>query len=149
MKRDSFVFYRSFIDAMKGLTDKQIASCMRALMAYALDGEEVDGDGVVRLFMALVKPQIDANNKRYENGSKGGRKPKGNQSETKSKPNNNQTETKLKPNVNVNVNDNVNVNVNKYKKRKALPVYMLTNSKDIIASEEQIEEVEEKLHKVS
>lgn len=58
----------------------------------------------------LVKPQIDTNNKKYINGTKGGR-PK-----TENKPNDNQTETNTKPietkqEPNVNVNENVNVNV--------------------------------------
>jgi hypothetical protein len=61
-----------------------------------------------------MKPQIDVNNKRFENGKKGGRpkredEPTGNQKETKEKPSNNQSETKVKPNV----NDNANVNDNK------------------------------------
>ena len=59
--------------------------------------------------LELCKPQIDANNRRFENGKKGGRR---NQTETKTEPKQNQTETKTEPNVNVNVNDNVNVNVN-------------------------------------
>ena len=56
--------------------------------------------------LALVKPQIDKNNKRYENSLKGGRKSTDNQIETKPEPNANQVETKPKPNDNVNVNDN-------------------------------------------
>ena len=56
------------------------------------------------LFNAL-KPQIDANNRKFENGKKGGR-PKGNQSITKPKPNNNQSITNPKPNENVNENVN-------------------------------------------
>ena len=68
----------------------------------------------------LIRPQVDANNKKYENGKKGGRPANSaddkNQDETKPKPNDNQSETKPKRNVNdndnVNVNDNVNENVN-------------------------------------
>ena len=160
MKRDSFIFYRSFANALSGLTDKQISSCMRALMAYALDGEEVKCDGVVKMFMELVRPQIDANNRRYENGSKGGRKPNQNQNETKTKPNNNQTvtkpkpkrnqkQTKSKPNVNVNDNVNVNVNVNKYKRRMPVPMYMINDTKDVSASDADINQVQEQLKKAS
>lgn len=84
------------------------ADCLMALANYALNGNEPDLTPEVRMFFTLVKPQLDANNKRYENGCKGGR-PK-NQTITKPKPKHNQTETKPKPNDNdnVNVNDNIN-----------------------------------------
>lgn len=119
MKRESFVFYRSFAEAVKNMDKETKADFLDALCAYALDGEEVDCEGIVAAFMSLVKPQIDANNQRYENGKRGGRpknqekteeEPNENQTETKTKPNKNQTKTKTEPNVNVNVNDNVNEN---------------------------------------
>ena len=77
-----------------------------ALTLYALDGIEPELTGGALGIFKLIKPQIDANNRRFENGQKGGR-PK-NQTITKIKPKDNQTETKVEPNVNVNVNDNVN-----------------------------------------
>jgi len=64
--------------------------------------------GISKAVFLLIKPQLDANIRRFENGSKGGR-PK-----TKTKPKRNQNETKTKPNKNNNVNDNVNVNDNQY-----------------------------------
>lgn len=104
--RDSFVFYRSFYDSIKLLPKKYQFAFVQALCEYALNDvlpESLPG-GSMALFNAL-KPQVDANNRRYENGKKGGR-PKQNQSETKPKPNDNQTITKPKPNENVNVNVN-------------------------------------------
>lgn len=80
-----------------------------ALCNYALNDVEPELTGAPSAMFKLLKPQVDANNRRYENGKKGGR-PKGNQTETKTKPNNNQTKTKTKPNVNVNVNVNGNGN---------------------------------------
>ena len=77
-----------------------------ALTQYALNGIETELKGSALGIFKLIKPQIDANNRRFENGQKGGR-PK-NLNETKQKPKSNQKETKVKPNVNVNVNDNVN-----------------------------------------
>ena len=108
MERDSFVFYRSFEECISELDPDVQIECYKAIVHYALDGIEPDADGVVMAMFRAFKPQIDANNKRYENGKRGGR-PKVNQTETNIKPKDNQTETKLKPNVNVNVNDNVNV----------------------------------------
>lgn len=104
--RDSFVFYNSFYEAIQTLNDEDAGACVKALANYALNGKmPEDQKPMVMMFFTLVKPQVDANNQKYENGLKGGR-PK-NQTETKTKPNDNQTETKVKPNV----NDNVNVNV--------------------------------------
>ena len=93
----------------------------RAVLTYALRGVETAKQGAMtKLIMAMVRPVIDANNKRYENGCKGGRpkaeKPNHNQNETKTKPNHNQNETtsqvRLCDNDNDNVNENVNVNDN-------------------------------------
>ena len=82
-----------------------------ALCNYALNDVEPELTGAPSAMFKLLKPQVDANNRRYENGKKGGR-PKQNQTETKPKPNNNQNRTKVKPNVNENVNVNVNGNGN-------------------------------------
>ena len=110
--RDSFVFYRSFYEAIKLLPKKYQHICFQQLCEYALNDKPLEGlPGTVEAILKSFKPQVDANNRRYENGLKGGR-PKGNQNETKQKPKHNQTETKPKRNDNDNVNDNVNVNVN-------------------------------------
>lgn len=72
MKRDSFCFYRSFYDAIKALPKKHQAQAIDAVLAYGLDGiEPTDADGVIQAIFALIRPQIDANNKRYINGRKG------------------------------------------------------------------------------
>lgn len=117
--RDSFVFYRSFYDAIKDLPRDVQGEIYTAIMEYSLYGKETENlKPIARSVFTLMKPQIDVNNKRFENGKKGGRpksgnEPDGNQEETKEKPSNNQSETKSKPNVNDNVNDNVNANENK------------------------------------
>lgn len=111
--RESFVFYRSFYDAIKDLPRDVQGEIYTAIMEYSLYGKETENlKPIARSVFTLMKPQIDVNNKRFENGKRGGRpksedKPKGNQNETKEKPKNNQNETKDEPNVNV--NDNVNV----------------------------------------
>lgn len=119
--RDSMVFYRSFSEALDHLPSEQYKEAMHAILHYAFDGTIPDCEGIAYAIYIMAKPQIDANNRKYENGKKGGRPSK--QTETKEKPNNNQSKTKenptetkpkpqkenAKPNVYVNVNDNVNV----------------------------------------
>lgn len=112
MKRDSFVFYRSFFEAIEKLKKNDKLTVYSHLCRYAL-GEEVDElDGVPGAIFDLIKPQIDANFQRYENGTKGGKYGKlGGRPKTPKEPQENPKQT---PNVNVNenVNDNENVNVN-------------------------------------
>ena len=106
MERNSCIFYKSFYDSIKELDPKDQVQIYNAIFKYQFDNELVDLKGVCKSIFTLVIPQLEANNKRYENGTKGGR-PK-----TKTKPNENQKETKVKPNENVNENDNVNNNDN-------------------------------------
>ena len=95
--RDGFVFYRSFREAIRELPEEERLKCYEVILDYALDEVVPNEVGISSAIFKLIKPQIDANNKRYENGKKGGR---GNQTETKPKPKQNQTETKPKPNAN-------------------------------------------------
>lgn len=105
--RDSFIFYRSFFESFDGLSKKDKLILFDAICNYALNDIEQELTGVPLSMFKLLKPQLDANIRRYENGCKGGRPKK-----TETKPNNNQTETKPKPNYNVNPNPNVNGNHN-------------------------------------
>ena len=107
--RDSVVFYRSFYEAVKNLPPEEFKESMQAILNYSFDGKPPDTQGsIAHTVFTLVKPQIDANNQRYENGKKGGKKPNPNRDGTKPEPNRNQDGTKPEPNVNVNVNVNVN-----------------------------------------
>lgn len=106
MDKNSFVFYRSFYEAIKKLKKSDQLTLYSHICEYALGENVGEISGVPAAIFDLIKPQIDANLRRYENGLKGGR-PK-----TEPKPNNNLTATKPKRNVNVNVNENVNVNDN-------------------------------------
>ena len=94
--RDGFVFYRSFFESFEDLSKKDKLILFDALCNYALNDIEPELSGTTAAIFKLLKPQVDANNRRYENGKKGGR-PKGNQTETKTKPNDNQTITKTEP----------------------------------------------------
>ena len=103
--RDSIVFYRSFYEAIKEIPLEEQGVVYNAIYGYALDGIEPELNGIAKEIFILVKPKIDANNNRYENGKKGG-KPKANQNETKTEPKPNQDVTETEPNENVNVNEN-------------------------------------------
>lgn len=73
-ERESAIFYRSFYEAIK-LQPKEIqADLYNALLEYTFTGELPESDNLmVQGFFILMKPQIDANNKKYEDGRKGGR----------------------------------------------------------------------------
>lgn len=105
MQKDSIIIYRSFYEAIKDLPKELQADAWQSIFEYGLNDNQQELTGIVSTVFKLIKPQLDANKKRFENGQKGGR-PK-----TETKPNHNQTKTKHKPNKNV--NDNVNVNLNK------------------------------------
>ena len=94
--RDSIILYRSLREATKMLDLETRAKVYDAVMDYAFDGTEPNETGVVMAMFLMMKPIIDANNQRYENGCKGGR-PK-NQIKTEIKPKENQNETKAEPN---------------------------------------------------
>lgn len=95
--RDNFIFYRSFYESAKTLKKSQRLDFYEAIFELALNGENKALSGVAQGMFALVQPQIEANNKRYQNGCKP--KAKHKQNASKSGANNND-------NVNENVNDN-------------------------------------------
>lgn len=71
MEREGFVFYRSFYDAIKNMEDAVCASCFRALCEYGLNGNDAVDDPIAAAILTMAKPNIDKNNKKYENGKKG------------------------------------------------------------------------------
>ena len=119
MTRDHFIFYRSFYEAINKLPPENQLQVYKTVMEYALNGEILEVDAVTSALFTVIRPQIDANNKRYENGCKGaaygkkGGAPKGNQNARKITPNQpqNNGKTTRNDNVNGNVNKNANDNV--------------------------------------
>lgn len=110
--RESVVFYQSFYEAVKDLPPEDFKKSVCAIMDYGLYEIPPETTGIEKSMYIMAKPQIDANNRRYENSKRGGRKPNSNQTENKVEPNNNQTETKDLPKEKVKekVKDNVKVN---------------------------------------
>jgi hypothetical protein len=102
--RDSFVFYRSFQRSIQHLEASEQLEVYHAIIAYALDQVEPELTRYSQAVWEAIKPQIAANQRKYEAGLRGG-KPKANQDLTIPEPS---------PNLmyNVNENDNVNEKVN-------------------------------------
>ena len=71
---EGFVFYRSFYEAIKSMPDREAKSMLCMICEYALNEKEPDeGAGLTeKAIFALIKPQIDANNRRKRNGRMGG-----------------------------------------------------------------------------
>lgn len=108
--KDSFIFYRSFYESLKGLPDESRLRLYDNICEMALNENDIDGlKGFEINIFTLIRPQILANNQRYENGKKGGRPKKKTNGSNNKKTIGYENE---KPNVNVNENNNVNVNKN-------------------------------------
>ena len=113
--RDSMIFYRSFYESLSGMSSLTKAEVYDAIFIYGLDFQEPTfTDEIARSFFVLIKPQIDANIKRYNNGNK----PKVKQDKSKTEAKDKQTISKIE--ANKNVNDNVNVNKNNNKNNNTL-----------------------------
>ena len=116
--KNSFVFYDSFLSAMKHLGDAEFRECVLKIRDYALEGvDEESSSPMVNVIMAMAKPNLDSAKRRYmasvENGKKGaeygklGGAPKGNQNARK----NNPQSTPKRP-LDVDVNEDVEEDVN-------------------------------------
>ena len=53
MERESFIFYRSFYDSIKGLGDAEFAECMRFLCEYGLNGAEQTGGTLAEVVLKM------------------------------------------------------------------------------------------------
>jgi hypothetical protein len=125
---------------MSELPPEQYKHLMQAIADYSLDGKEAELKGMERAIFILIKPQLDANESRYQNSKKGGRKrheepskelpkeelkepalPSEREEETKEEPNTNQTNTEALPNVSV--SDSVNVSANENDNVSGKPVF--------------------------
>ena len=113
----SFVMYESFVQAAKELGEELGNKFIMAVCDYGLYGQEPEETTLRSLFI-LIKPLIDAAQKRrkqnIENGKKGGEfgklggARKGNQNARK-QPQNNPKTTPKQP---LNINDNINIDGN-------------------------------------
>lgn len=112
--RDSTIFYRSFYEAIKDLPAENQAEVYSAIFEYSLNFNEVELSGLSKTIFTLIKPQLEANIKRYLSGttpkqkqvkSETEAKPKRKVSEPQANHKRNRSETEANVNVNVNVNE--------------------------------------------
>ena len=66
MSRESMVFYRSFVEGIAELDEKDQLEAFWNILNYALDGREPEGKGAAKAIFKMAKPQIDKNNQKYE-----------------------------------------------------------------------------------
>ncbi len=71
MQRESFVFYRSFFEAIESLPKSKQLEVYRAIAQFALDGKEPQISGISQAIFSMARPTIEKNQKKYENGCKG------------------------------------------------------------------------------
>lgn len=160
-EKESFVFYRSFYEAIKNLDEKDQLGLYNAICEYSLEGKLTSElEGVIRAMFTLIKPNIDSTNAKYkasvENGKKGGR-PKKNSDNKKDKknlgkPNNNPKENKGKAKVNLNVDVDVDVDVNEdvndnEDKKESIKKKTLGEFKKVKLTEDEINKLKEEYPK--
>jgi len=81
--RNSFVFFKSFREACKRLPNKQRLAFYDAVCDFALYEEEPQTlTGAAELIFISIRQHIEANNRKFENGKKGGRPKKETTEET-------------------------------------------------------------------
>lgn len=126
--RDSSIFYRSFYEAIKELPDLNKLEVYTAIFEYSFNFNEIELNGLSKTIFTLIKPQLEANKKRFENGTK----PKKSKIEAKQKQNRSKIEANN--NVNNNVNDNDNENIN-YKLGKNKNIFLSDNEYNKLCEE--------------
>lgn len=164
---ESFVFYKSFMDAVQDLPPEVRCEAYEAIMTYSFTGEEPEMSQIAKIVFRMAKPQLDANKDRRKNAKKGGEakrdKAKAEQKTSTADTAENDsaygTQDVLPmaekdsaygtqdavPNVNVNVNENVNDNGNVNENVKGKSKEKTKKEKDALAERSFSEPVKDAL----
>ena len=123
-ERTAFTFYRTFCEGVKTLPENEQLEFLWAVIDLALDNREPNENAfsaLGRIFWRMIKPNIMADRRKFENGCKGGKyghlggapseKMKGNQNARKHPKTNPKTNPNVDVDVDVDVDDDVNVEV--------------------------------------
>lgn len=93
---EGVVFLPSYHEAIRDLPDEERLQAYDAIVRYGLYGEITEMTPVMKALFSLIKPNIDASQRRYraakENGGKGGRPTKNQTENQKQNQKQNQTE---------------------------------------------------------
>jgi hypothetical protein len=106
--RDSMIIYRSFFEAIKELPKDVQSDVWNAVFEYGMNFTEVELSGLSKSIFTLIKPNLQANIEKFNNGKKAKQKQTISKPEAKDK----QTRSKRQANANVDKDVNVDVNVN-------------------------------------
>jgi hypothetical protein len=104
-ERETMIVYRSFFESLKGCQKEVQADVWNAIFEMGFNQKEVELEGLSKTLWLLIKPQIEANLKRFLNGSKP--KQKQNVSEIEAKPKQERSETEANNNNNNNNNNTI------------------------------------------
>ena len=113
--RDSCIFYRSFYEAITNLPKENQLNLFVAIFELSLNRTEIELEGIEKTIFMLIRPQIEANIKRFNNGNTDKKhsqkepKPKQNRSKTEAKPKQNESKSEANNNNNNNNNNNEGV----------------------------------------
>ena len=119
MKRDTFIFYRSFWEAINELPENEQLPMIKAICAYALDGNEPKFKGMAKVIWTLIRPLLYKGWVKYLNGCKGGEHgikggaPKGNKNASRTTPKQPRNNPETTPYINKDINKDINLDINK------------------------------------
>lgn len=124
--REGFIFYRSFYEAINDLPEQEQFTLYKAIADFSFTLQEPKLEGVCSTIFKLIKPQVEANNRKYINGKKGAKKKqkeskkeaKGKQKESNSKA---KEKEKEKDKKNINKKKKSNVFLFEFLKQQGLP----------------------------
>ncbi|SQA92501.1 DUF6291 domain-containing protein [Capnocytophaga ochracea] len=137
MERDTFVFYKDWLNVIRDLPSEVQLEVYQAIAEYAIYGNLIELKPLAKVAFGFVKQTIDRDTQKYisikekrkEAGAKGGRPLKNKDLEESKEKQKNQLvfekskKSKSPLNVNVNVNDNVNdISFLEKKKQKSVCV---------------------------
>jgi hypothetical protein len=70
-EKKGFIFYKSFYEAIKELSNEQQLKLYQAIFEYSFEEKNKKLEGISKSIFTLIKPQLEANHRKFLNGCKG------------------------------------------------------------------------------